>query len=294
MAKIRLKRKGLPTVSGSGTLYQGHAPSAPRVKVGQNFIGTGMLQRGGSGMNFSGAGAIQPGSPHQITPPVHQVGQNLGAPPVAPKPAAAPATPPPPMPPVDVRDSDYWLWKTQRRGDIDQQEIAWDAEDANQKAARDEALRRMAIQRPEDLTQANRNFNRQGLFYSGALGKARDDIESEYIRNQASTQDEYTRNANYRQQARQLLESGFSAEDVIQLLAAGDRQAGRDQASADAGGLAGPADPTPAPATGQPGVPGGLVAHPGLGQNFGSPVVQALKNKSKKKHGRGGGHQYGR
>jgi hypothetical protein len=289
MAKIRLKRKGLPTVSGSGTLYQGGAPSAPRVKVGQNFIGTGMLQRGGSGMNFSGAGALK-------TPQPHQIGQNVQTPaaPTATPAAAAPAaTPPPQMPPVPVADSDYYSWLAQRQGEVNQQQIQYDAEDKNDLAARNEALRRMAQQRPEDLTQANRNYNRQGLFYSGALGKARGDIEADYVRQEGDTTAAYQRAHDAREAARQALLSGFSLEQAAQMAAAADRQAQRDADAASMGALAGPADATVAPATGQPGVPGGLVTHSGLGQNFGSPVVQALKSKSKKKHGRGGFHQYG-
>lgn len=288
MAKIRLKRKGLPNLTG-GTLYQPHAPSAPRVNVGKNFIGTGTLQRPGTGMNLSGSGAL-------TTPQPHQVGQNAQTPaaPAAAPAAAAPAAPPPQMPPVPVADSDYYSWLAQRQGEVNQQQIQYDAEDKNDLAARNEALRRMAQQRPEDLTQANRNFNRQGLFYSGALGKARGDIEADYVRQEGDTTAAYQRAHDAREAARQALLSGFSLEQAAQMAAAADRQATRDQSAADMGALAGPADATVAPATGQPGVPGGLVTHPGLGQNFGSPVVQAMKNKAKKKHGRGGSHQYGR
>jgi hypothetical protein len=285
MAKIRLKRKGLSMTGG--TLYQpGRAPSAPRAP----------------GVNF----ATSPHSPLPRPMPVRQPGVNLGAPPTthqqgqnvgAPAPAPqqpgqnAGAPPAPQMPPVPVADSEYYGWLAQRQGEVNQQQIAWDAEDQNDVAARNEALRRMAQQRPEDLLTANRNFNRQGLFYSGALGKQRGDIEADYVRQESDTRSSYQRAHDAREAARQALLSGFSLEQAAQMAAAADRQAQRDADSAAMGGLAGPADPTSAPATGQPGPSGTLVAHPGVGQNF--SMTTALRKKARR-HGGAATHRYGR
>lgn len=289
MAKIRLKRKGLSMTGG--TLYQpGRAPSAPRAP-GTNVASSlrnpfpkpvGMWQSAYTAVT----------KPQPTTPAVHQPGQNVGAPAPSPQQSGQNVgAPAPQMPPVPVADSEYYGWLAQRQGEVNQQQIGMDAQEQEDVAARNEALRRMAQQRPEDLLGANRNFNRQGLFYSGALGKARGDIEADYVRQESDTRSGYQRAHDAREAARQALLSGFSLEQAAQMAAAADRQAQRDADSAAMGGLAGPADPTSAPATGQPGPSGTLVAHPGVGQNF--SMTAALRKKARR-HGGAASHQYGR
>jgi hypothetical protein len=228
------------------------APRAPGVKPpGLGFHGTGWQQPTPAqtpALGFHGTGWPSGAQPAHAPAPAHQAGAAPPLPPLVNAPAPPPA--------VDVRDSDYYSWLAQRQGEVNQQQIGYDAQDASEQAARTEALRRMALQRPEDLKTADRSFNKAGLFYSGGLGKARGNIEADYTRQEADTNATYDRSRAAREAARTALLNGFSQEQAAQLAAAADRAFARDQENPS--GLYGPDDSpaanpvTPAPNTGQP------------------------------------------
>ena len=141
---------------------------------------------------------------------------------------------------VDYRDSSYFEDKAMGNRDVQVGLAQLDAEEQTIGQTRAEALRRLMAQRPEDLQRADQNFNKSGLFYSGQLGKARDDIESGYVRQQADM------NAGYDDQLRRLVAARRSLQQQAEERAAAAAEAAagrgieRDGEAADANALAGP------------------------------------------------------
>lgn len=103
-----------------------------------------------------------------------------------------------------------------------------------------EALRRMATQRPKDERATREGANRQGLFYSGQLGKRLGELAVDYQRREGDARSEFDRREAAREAARRALESGMSIDDAAISAQLAERQVGRDAEAADAGGLVGP------------------------------------------------------
>jgi hypothetical protein len=137
------------------------------------------------------------GKRHTISYAQHlqNMGVNVGG---APKQNAVPAPPAPPGPPTiqpigDVRDSQYGAGvnqlifnNTNQRNDYNRQ-LGQNTQDFNT------MLSRMADARAKDLLAQNYGANREGLFYSGQLGKRRDETNKGYDQKQQDAQTSYDR-----------------------------------------------------------------------------------------------------
>lgn len=127
-------------------------------------------------------------------------------------------------------------------------------------------LTRLADSRAKDLLETNHGANQQGLFYSGQLGKRRDDVSKTYDQQQGDAQSSYDRAKKAREDALAQLGT-ITADPNSPLGYTATGQAGIDLASlfgdavgrrsaTDASGAgdlaAAGASPPPAPAAGSP------------------------------------------
>lgn len=166
--------------------------------------------------------------------------------PAAPK-APAPRKPPAPPTPHLVDDSTAAAARAQLRFKVSQGLAGSTQESAYDKIDFQEALRRMTEQRPKDEQSTREQANRQGLFYSGQLGKRLDDLATDYARRQGDQQQSYDRREAARVAARRAIESGASIDDAAITAELADRQVAADSSAADAGALApNPQDPAAA------------------------------------------------
>jgi hypothetical protein len=97
-------------------------------------------------------------------------------------------------------------------------------------------LARMADARAKDLQAQNYQANHEGLFYSGQLGKRRDETSKGYDQQQQDAQTSYDRQQTALQQALDRLGT-VSADDSSPLGYAGTGQAGLDIANAYSGAI---------------------------------------------------------
>ena len=95
----------------------------------------------------------------------------------------------------------------------------------------------MADNRAKDLLAQNYGANREGLFYSGQLGKRRGVVEKGYSQQQADAQTAYDRAAQARAQALQQL-GGITADASNPLGYTATGQAGLDLADLYNGAVA--------------------------------------------------------
>jgi hypothetical protein len=121
-------------------------------------------------------------------------------------------------------------------------------------------LARMADARAKDLQAQNYQANREGLFYSGQLGKRRDETSKGYDQQQQDAQTSYDRQQTALQQALDRLGT-VSADASSPLGYTGTGQAGLDIANAYSGAIGRratldqgytPPAPAPAPAAAAP------------------------------------------
>ena len=139
------------------------------------------------------------GKRHSISYAQHLQNMGLGNTAVTPgfTPPPAPPAPKPPaptlQPPRDPRDAAYnsgvaglIFNNTNQRNDLNAQ-LSQGTQDFNT------MLSRMADARAKDLLSANYAANKQGLFYSGQLGKRRGEIEKGYSQRQSDAQTAYDR-----------------------------------------------------------------------------------------------------
>lgn len=149
-------------------------------------------------------------------------------PPAAPAPAApaAPASP-------DPRDSTYWSGMTGVTKARD--EGLASVEQARQIAAIDfqRALRGLASDRVGALEGANSNANRQGLFFSGQLSKARTGVETDFNNRQANAQSGYDTGQGLLTDRASGINSDYSTGESTLFGSAVDRQLTRDQSAPD-------------------------------------------------------------
>jgi hypothetical protein len=232
---VRRYRKP-PSVWGTrGSVVPRTFPSAPRpgAAPGGRVIGGGTP----APRQLAPAVPSQGPSPWGVqAPPAPQ------APPAQAPQSSAPATAP--VPQGAVVDSAYLAWRAGREAEMAQQRIAYDSADQTDNQTRAEALRRLALQRPESLQNADVAANRRGLFYSTGLGKQKDQIQADFTQREADTNTRFQISAEGRRAARMAYGAGFSKEDAAQILAAADRATARDQEAAAANALAvNPTDP---------------------------------------------------
>jgi hypothetical protein len=209
--------------------------------------------------------------PHAATPaPVNAMGPGVGglAPDrtrttpntspygtVTPKPPTT-ASPPPAATPVPQGgadpapfqpDAEYYAGAAERTFQAGEQRATLDQQSTYSTTDFNEALRRLLEKQPKDVQAAREAANRQGLLFSGTLGRQEGEINTSYLRQQSDLRQGYDREAAAREAARRAIEAGLSVDDAAARAAAVDRQTTRDTASADAGTLASEA-PKPKPA----------------------------------------------
>ncbi len=201
---------------------------------------------------------------------------------VAPRPVGAPATATtPPAPPAPsaagpVQDPAFLAWQAQRQNEIGQTKAGYDAADRSEGLARAEAIRRLGTQKPTDVRKTSENFNKAGLFYSGQLGRAQDELQANYLQREGDINSRYDAAAEARRAARQALDQGYPLEVAAQLAASADRRISSDAEAADAGVLA-------VPATAPAAVSGPHVARVKDPAKVRKPALQHLANPHKKK-----------
>lgn len=129
----------------------------------------------------------------------------------------------------DVRDSTYFselsaalFKKNQGLSEIGQ---------AEQYASQDfqEALRRMLVNKGEDVQSLAENMNDEGLFYSGHHGQERGKLETDYLERQTDAQQSFDRQSTAWQTARQALEMGYTLDEAAAMAEATERQVDRDR-----------------------------------------------------------------
>jgi hypothetical protein len=131
-------------------------------------------------------------------------------------------------------DAQYFTDVAQQRFRAQQQLGQLGTQSAYARTDFDEALRRMGQQQGQDIQTTRENAAREGLFYSGQLGKREGDVNTQYARRTGDLRVNYDRGEAARQAARRALAAGASIDQAAAEAAAVDRQLDRDaQAAAD-------------------------------------------------------------
>lgn len=170
-----------------------------------------------------------------------QQGPGAGKPPTPPAPAV-PGAPGTATRTGPYMDAAFLAWQARDTFDRNQEITQLAAEDATDEIARKEALRRMALQREQGAEANKVNFNRQGLFYSGQLGKAQDELAADFIRQERDLDADYDARLSSREETRRALINGSLLDEGEQLALAAERGVDRDAQWAAANALA-PAPP---------------------------------------------------
>lgn len=97
-----------------------------------------------------------------------------------------------------------------------------------------EAIRRLGEQRTTSLQTTTEGANRQGLLYSGQLGKRLGDVETQFTRQQGDMTRDQERQQAAIAAARHAIEAGAPLEEAAASAAASDRQIQRDEDAAAA------------------------------------------------------------
>jgi hypothetical protein len=157
-------------------------------------------------------------------------------------PTTATTAPTPGLGASTIQDPSFLAWQAQRQNEINQTKAGYDAADQSESLARAEALRRLGTQKPTDVRKTSESFNKAGLFYSGQLGRAQDDLQANYLQREGDVNSRFDASAASRRAARQALDQGYPLEVAAQLAAAADRKISADSAAADEGVLAPPTE----------------------------------------------------
>jgi hypothetical protein len=180
-------------------------------------------------------------------------------PPTAKPPAAgqAPSQTPPGQPQAGpagfTPDAEYLAAAAQRAFERKAALDALGSQGTTDKGDTQEAIRRLLAGAPEQRQGIKQGANREGLLYSGQLGKRQDAFEADLTQKQGDINLDFQRRENARIAARQAIESGMPLEEAAAMAEAATRQVDRDTTAANAGALA----PTPAPAAPRPTLPAG-------------------------------------
>lgn len=166
--------------------------------------------------------------------------------PAAPAAPAAGATPPA-APAQIIPDAQYLAGLAQKQFERTTAINALNSQTDDDKTTTAEAIRRLLQRVPDERRQISEGANRQGLFYSGQLGKRLGDYQAEVTRQEGDFTGDLGRREAAREAARKAIEAGAPLEQAAMLAAAADRQIGRDEDAAAAGTLV--ADVAPPVAT---------------------------------------------
>lgn len=101
-----------------------------------------------------------------------------------------------------------------------------------------EAIRRLTEDAVGQRQGVREGANKQGLFYSGQLGKRLGDLESQIARQRADLQSDFDQSEAAREAARQAILQGAPLEEAALRAAGVERQIGRDEVAAGSNQLA--------------------------------------------------------
>lgn len=191
-----------------------------------------------AGVNNLGRGVLA----RRVKPVRRVVGQEVGRAPSAPSvPSPGSSTPtgatPPGAPAQVIPDAQYLAELAQKQFERTTATNALNSQTDDDKTTTAEAIRRLLQRVPEERQQISQTANRQGLFYSGQLGKRLGDYQAEVTRQEGDFTGDLGRREAAREAARQAIAAGRPIEEAALLAAAADRQIGRDQDAAAAGTL---------------------------------------------------------
>jgi hypothetical protein len=141
-------------------------------------------------------------------------------------------------------DSQYFADLARRNFEVSRQQAELRQQSAYDRTDLQEALRRMALKQTDDRQSTKEGANKQGLFFSGHLGKSLGDLDTAYARQQGDAQQGFDRREAARQAASAALDQGYSLDQAAGLAASADRKVQSDNEAALAGYLA--PEPTPA------------------------------------------------
>lgn len=108
------------------------------------------------------------------------------------------------------------------------------AQDEAERNQTQEAIRRLMDTAGQQRQTTTQTAAKQGLFYSGQLGKRLGDLEAQVARQRGDVQSAYDTNARAREAARQAILSGAPLDEAAARAAAIERQVGRDTEAANA------------------------------------------------------------
>jgi hypothetical protein len=143
-------------------------------------------------------------------------------------------------------DAQYLAEAAQRQFDRIQAMNALTSQAGSDQNDTTEAIRRLLSGAPEQRQTIKQNANKQGLFYSGQLGKQLNSYEADLTQRQGDIQLDFDARERARAAARAALEQGAPLEEAAGLAEAAARQVQRDTDAAAANALAPP--PAAAPA----------------------------------------------
>jgi hypothetical protein len=142
-------------------------------------------------------------------------------------------------------DAQYLAEAAQRQFDRIQAMNALTSQAGSDQNDTTEAIRRLLAPAADQRQTIKQNANRQGLFYSGRLGKQLTDFETDLTQRQGDIQNDFDARERARAAARSALEQGAPLEEAAALAEAAARQVQRDTDAAAVNALA---PPPPAPA----------------------------------------------
>jgi hypothetical protein len=137
-------------------------------------------------------------------------------------------------------DAQYLAEAAQRQFDRIQAMNALTSQAGSDQNDTSEAIRRLLAGAPEQRQTIKQNANRQGLFYSGQLGKQLNSYEADLTQRQGDIQLDFDARERARAAARAALEQGAPLEEAAGLAEAAARQVQRDTDAAAVNALAPP------------------------------------------------------
>ena len=153
----------------------------------------------------------------------------------------------PRTPAVFAPDAQYIAEAAQKQFDRTNQVNQLNADADTARTMHQEAVRRLMEPVPEQRQQISQQANKQGLFYSGVLGKRLSDMEAAVARQRADLQASHDAEQRAREAARTAILNGATLEDAALQAAAVERQITRDQEAAANNSLARNPPPKPRP-----------------------------------------------
>lgn len=144
-------------------------------------------------------------------------------------PAPAGGAPAPAKPATtDPRDPTYWAQRAKLIFQRDQEVNRLTREQAYSDQDFTEALRRRAEDKPKQVQSIREGANREGLLFSGQLGRRVGEFETAFQREESDARLSHEREKAARQAARDALAQGYTLEEAALLAEAVARQQDRD------------------------------------------------------------------